>query len=159
MLHDDPAANLELLNRAMEVDSAADDFCTVFYARICPGPDGVHVGFSNGGHPSPLLLRADGRVEEVDGGRGPLVGAIAGARFGHGTLDLAAGDLLLLYTDGVTEVRTDDVDLGERELRTTLAAQAGASAEEVVAAIERRAVELQEGSPRDDMALVAIRAL
>jgi sigma-B regulation protein RsbU (phosphoserine phosphatase) len=79
-------------------------------------------------------------------------------RFAAGTLRLAPGELLLLYTDGVTEVRTSDAGLGERELLATLSAHAGASADEVVAAVERRAVELQDGAPRDDIALVAIKA-
>src|SRR3954454_22055008 len=50
MLHDDPAANLTLLNRALHADAGADDFCTVFYARLSPGDEGVEVCFSNGGH-------------------------------------------------------------------------------------------------------------
>jgi len=81
------------------------------------------------------------------------------ATFAEGTLELRPGDLLLTYTDGVTEVRATDPGLGERELRATLAAHAGAPAEDVVAAVERRAVELQDDAPRDDIALVAVRVL
>ena len=156
MLHDDPAANLALLNRALHSDSP--HFCTVLYARMCPGEDGIDIRFSNGGHPAPLLLKPDGRIEAIEAGRGPLVGAWADAEFDEATLQLAAGELLLLYTDGVTEVHTREVDLGERELHATLAAHAGASAAEVVAAVERRAVELQDGFPRDDIAVIAIKA-
>ena len=158
MLHDDPAANLALLNQVLYEDATALKFCTVFYTRLCPGERGYALRFANGGHPPPLLLRRDGRVEEVTGGRGPLVGGILEAQYVEGTLRLQPGELLLLYTDGVTEVRTSDVELGERELRATLASLAGASAEEVVEAVERRAVELQSGAPRDDIALVAVKA-
>jgi len=159
MLHDDPAANLALLDRSLQADGSPPDFCTVLYARACPGEGGIDVRFANGGHPAPLVLRADGRVESVETGRGPLVGAVEHARFVEATLQLAPGDLLLLYTDGVTEVRTSDPALGDRELRATLAAHAGATAEALVAAVARRAVELQPGPPRDDIALVAIRAI
>ena len=162
MLHDDPAANLALLDRVLRSDSAAPDFCTVFYTRLCPAQPpggGLDLRFANGGHPGPLLLRRDGTVEAIEAGRGPLVGAFGDAEFDQATLSLAPGELLLLYTDGVIEVRTSDVRLGERELHRTLSACAGASAEEVVAAVERRAVELQDGAPRDDIALVALRAL
>jgi serine phosphatase RsbU (regulator of sigma subunit) len=159
MLHDDPAANLRLLDRALHAESAASDFCTVFYARICPGDGGIDLRFANGGHPSPMLLRVDGSVESVESGRGPLVGGVEDPSFTEATLHLVSGELLLIYTDGVTEVRTDDPELGVRELRRTLATHAGASAHEVVAAVGRRALELQEGDQRDDIALVAIRAL
>lgn len=106
-----------------------------------------------------MLLRADGTVESVDAGHGALVGAIPDGHWETATLRLAPGELLLLYTDGVTELRPSDLDLGERELRATLGAHAGASAEAVVAAVERRVVQLQDGDPRDDIALVALRVL
>jgi serine phosphatase RsbU (regulator of sigma subunit) len=71
---------------------------------------------------------------------------------------LNPGDLLLLYTDGVTEVSTSDVALGERLMLETLRDSAGRSAAEVVEAVERAAVEVQSGEPRDDIALLAVRA-
>jgi PAS domain S-box-containing protein len=158
MVDDDPAENLALLNRAMHQRAPVDSFCTVFCARVRPSAAGIELRFSNGGHPSPMLLRADGSVVAVDAGRGPLVGGLEGVRYGEARMRLEPGELLLMYTDGVTEVRTSDIGLGERELRTTLAAHAGRPAEEVVAAVERRAVELQNGALRDDIALIAIRA-
>jgi serine phosphatase RsbU (regulator of sigma subunit) len=159
MVADDPGANLALLNRAMYADSAPGDFCTVLYAHLRPAGDGFDVRLSNGGHPPPLLLRAGGRVEHLEGGRGPVVGAIPEAVFGHAQVRLDPGDLLLLYTDGVTEVRPSDVAFGEHELEATLAAHAGDPADAVVQAVARRAVEIQPGEPRDDIALLAIRAV
>jgi serine phosphatase RsbU (regulator of sigma subunit) len=157
-MHDDPAANLVLLNRAFYEDTQGHDFCSVVYARVCPGDTGLDVRLANGGHLLPLLVRVDGSIEAVDDGRGPLVGAIDDAGFEETTLRLRPGELLLLYTDGVTEVRTSDVGLGERELRAALAAYTGGSAQELVTAVARRAVELQGGDPRDDIALLAIKA-
>ena len=156
-LEGSPAANLALLNAVLVEDDTSGSFCTVFQARLCPGERGVDLRFANGGHPAPLVLRPDGTVAEVDTGRGTLVGAVPDGGFTESTLHLAPGELLLLYTDGVTEIKPSDLGLGERELRATLAAQAGAPAEEVVAAVERRIVDLQAGSPRDDIVLVAIR--
>ncbi|MDA0184022.1 SpoIIE family protein phosphatase [Solirubrobacter phytolaccae] len=155
--HPDPAANLALLNAAFKDDTGAEQFCTVLYARVCPGPDGLDVRFANGGHLPPLLLKPDGSVTSVDGGRGPLVGALADARYEEAALTLRPGELLLLYTDGVTEVSTTDITLGERELHATLAGLVGASVQEVVAAAANRAVELQAHAPRDDIALLALR--
>jgi serine phosphatase RsbU (regulator of sigma subunit) len=157
-IHEDPAANLALLNRAFYEDTEGSDFCTVVYARIRPGEDGLHVRYANGGHLPPLLVRVDGSVEAIEEGRGPLVGAIADGDFDEATLSMRPGEVLLLYTDGVTEVRMSDVGLGDRELRAVLAAHAGGSAQELVTAVARRAVELQGGTPRDDIALLAIKA-
>jgi PAS domain S-box-containing protein len=158
MLHDRPGEILDVLNRGM-IAQAVPAFCTVVYARVCPAGDrGLDVTYANGGHPAPVILRAGGELEWFDAGRGPLVGAIPGASFGEGSVRLAPGDLLLLYTDGVTEVRTSDPALGERELAATLTGSRSASAAELVAAVEWRAVEIQDGRPRDDIAVLAIRA-
>jgi PAS domain S-box-containing protein len=154
-----PAAALELVNRLLLADPQGSRFCTVVYARMRRTPGTLRLRFANGGHMSPLLLRADGQVERVETGRGPLVGGVAGLVFREDTLELAPGDLVLLYTDGVTEVSRRDLDFGERDLRETLRAHTGASAEAVVAAVEARAVALQDGEPRDDIAVIAIRAL
>ncbi len=152
-----PAATVALLSRALIAD-ATERFCTVFCGRMRHTDGGLHCRFANGGHVPPLVLRRDGTVEEVEGGRGPVVGPFGGANYEEATFRLAPGDLLLVYTDGLTEVRRHDVARGERALRATLAASAGCSAEEVVEAVERRALELLGGRPRDDMALLAIKA-
>jgi PAS domain S-box-containing protein len=153
-----PRESVELLNTALWSQSHAQGrFATVVYARLCPDADGVTLTLASGGHPPPLVLRASGEVEEVQVA-GTLVGALRDGRFGEVIVRLAPGDLLLLYTDGVTELRRRDVLFGEQALREVLGRQAGASADEVVAAVERSAVELQAGEPRDDIAVVAVRA-
>lgn len=159
MLHDEPAANLALLDRVMATDADVQDFCTVFYARLCPAAaGGLDLRFANGGHPAPLLLRASGAVEPVERGRGPLVGAGVGGGFAEATLRLEPGDLLLVFTDGVTEIRVSEAGYGERELRRVLAGCTGRTAEHVVEAVTQHALELQGGTPRDDIAVVALRA-
>jgi serine phosphatase RsbU (regulator of sigma subunit) len=157
MLLADPAANLALLNRALVADDA-DRFCTVFCVRARVENGRVHCQFANGGHPPPLLLRADGTIEQIEGAEGPLVGAFSDATFETGMFTLEPGDLLLMYTDGVTETSRSDVEAGERDLRVTLRACAGVPSDDVVSAVERRAVELLAGRPRDDVALLALKA-
>jgi serine phosphatase RsbU (regulator of sigma subunit) len=157
LLADDPGANVALLNRALG-DPGEPRFCTVIFARLCPGKHGLDCRLANGGHPAPLILRAGGRVEALDAGRGPLVGAFADSRYEEATITLGPGELILMYTDGVTEVRQHDAEFGERQLAATLAGRVGCSAEEVVEGVLRRALELQAGQPRDDIALLAIRA-
>lgn len=155
-----PAENLTLLNRAMQHESDERRFCTVVQADVRPWQDGgIALRFANGGHPPPLLLRGDGTVADVDAGRGPLVGVLRDPRYREATRALGRGDVLLLYTDGVTEIRTSDVEFGERHLRTVLAEHAGAPAQAIVDAVARRALELQDGRQRDDIALLAIEAV
>jgi serine phosphatase RsbU (regulator of sigma subunit) len=104
-----------------------------------------------------MVVRAGGRVERLQL-RGSIVGALDRPHFGQRDARLEPGDMLVMFTDGVTEVRSREPDLGEAELEQVLRETHGASVEEVVAAIERRAVELQDGEPRDDIALLALRA-
>jgi serine phosphatase RsbU (regulator of sigma subunit) len=157
LLGSEPAADLALLNRAMLGESGRH-FCTVVCGRLRPHAGGLDCWFANGGHLPPLLLRRDGTVEETRARLGPLVGSFSDARYEEVALRLEPEDLLVLYTDGVTEVSRREAMRGERELRAAVAACAGRSAEEVVDAVERRAMDLLGGRPRDDMALLAVKA-
>lgn len=154
-----PLRNLALLNEALLAQpEAISRFCTVVYASIAPEEHGggATITLCNGGHQPPILLHADGRVERVEG-HGSLVGALPDAEWEERDMRLGPGDLLLLYTDGVVELRSLEPIDGEAALDRVLAGMAGASAEEVVGAVESSAVELQDGEPRDDIAIVAMR--
>ena len=153
-----PAANLHTLNRALLGEASTTRFCTVLYARICPSADSVMLTIANGGHLAPRVLRAGQPLERLEVS-GTLVGAIDDAHFEEVDLRLEPGNLILMYTDGVTEVRRRGLgpDYGEAELDRTLAAMAGATADEVVQALLERAIDMHGGEPRDDMALVAMR--
>ena len=152
-----PGDGLALLNEVLLLDAGdALRLCTTVCVRICPDDDGATVTVANGGHLPPLILRADASVEVVPG-HGPLIGALNDPSFPAEDVRLRPGDLLLLYTDGLTEIRTSDPDFGERRLREVLHDCAGRSAQEVVNAVQAMAVEVQGGYPRDDMALLALR--
>jgi sigma-B regulation protein RsbU (phosphoserine phosphatase) len=64
---------------------------------------------------------------------------------------------MLLYTDGVTEAGPTGAEIGEEGLAQLLGELGGRTPEQIVAAVERAAVEIQDGVPRDDIALVALR--
>jgi len=156
---DSPARNLELLNEAMlrrVVDRAA--FCTVLYARVCPGDGTAAVRLASGGHPPPFRVRADGDVEQLELS-GTLVGALEQARFADREITLEAGELLLFFTDGAVELRRGDLGFGERQLEAILRETAGRPAQEVVDALDDAIRRLQAGGARDDVALLALRML
>ena len=154
----EPSANLRTLNRALIAEASTTRFCTVLYARLRPRGDGVLVTFANGGHLAPRILRRGGPVERLKVS-GTLVGAIPDAQFSEVDVRLEPGDVVLMYTDGVTEVRGGGMspDYGETELDATLDELGAASAEEVVQAVLERAIAMHRGEPRDDMAMIAIR--
>ena len=156
----EPSETLAVLNAALlSQPDPAGRFCTVLLGRACPAGDdgGLDLTLATGGHLAPAVVRAGGRVERLQL-RGSIVGGLDRPHFGQRTARLDPGDMLVMFTDGVTEVRSREPDLGDAELEQVLRATRGASVEEVVAAVEQRAVALQEGEPRDDIALLALRA-
>jgi phosphoserine phosphatase RsbU/P len=86
-----------------------------------------------------------------------LVGIFPDPELATAVLDLAPGDALLFYTDGVTESRQPGLGLTEAALQDLLAARAGDSADELADAVEEATVAAQPGGPRDDIALVCLR--
>jgi sigma-B regulation protein RsbU (phosphoserine phosphatase) len=102
------------------------------------------------------VLRADGTVEAV-GKPGTLLGVLPEVSLSDTAVHLGSGDLMVLYTDGVTEARGPDGMFGSDELARVLASCAGMDAKSVAARIESAALEIQEGNPRDDIAVLVVR--
>jgi PAS domain S-box-containing protein len=152
----DPHVALGLLNEAMLVQRDRKQFATV--CLVCfEHANGVARGtVCLGGHPPPLVLRADGQVT-ASGAFGTLLGMTEDPRLIDEDLVLRPGDTLLLYTDGVVEAGEGSHRLGQDGLERRLAALRGRSARDIVAAVELTAVEAQGGEPRDDMAMLALR--
>src|SRR5205823_1726090 len=104
-----PSEVLELVNSAILRQRADNRFCTAAYARLTVrGDGGATVTFSNGGHPLPLLMRADGSTGPI-GHSGTLLGVVSDPGLSDETIEIAPGDGLVLYTDGVTEARAPDL--------------------------------------------------
>jgi phosphoserine phosphatase RsbU/P len=89
------------LNSLVCHNTGADRFITFFYARL-DGPERL-LHYANAGHNAPILLHADGSHERLQAGGGVL-GVFPRQKFASGAAQLASGDRLILYTDGVTEV-------------------------------------------------------
>jgi sigma-B regulation protein RsbU (phosphoserine phosphatase) len=114
--------------------------------------------YANCGHNPPVLLRADGRHEMLTRG-GLILGILPGSRFESGEATLAPGDLVLLYTDGVTEGATATGEQwGEERLLATLRERPGWPCADLVRGIaaDVRAFEGASG-PADDITLLAAR--
>lgn len=113
-----PDEVLRQLNEALLDPKDPERFCTVLYGRIAPSPEGqsrVRVELASGGHPAPLLRRNDGSVSSVRC-RGTALGLLGVIQVGQATIELEPGDLLLAFTDGITEARHDREQFGEERL-------------------------------------------
>lgn len=119
---------------------------------------GHRLRWINCGHPTPLILRADGRVEELEGERTYPLGICFGERtFPVLSALVEPGDVLLLYSDGVSERRTADGGrVGENGLRAILAELGHRSAATTVRLIQDAVIDASSGPLRDDATLLVI---
>lgn len=154
----DPAEVLRRVNEVLLAADYEDRFVTAklaYLPRPAPG-EPVRVELGSSGHPGPVVVRADGRVEVLEGAGLPL-GLFPDADPDESAVTLAVGDLLLFYTDGVTEARGADMTYFEDRLTDQLAAVAGRSAAETVRAVQELVTEFSGGELRDDMTMLAIK--
>jgi serine phosphatase RsbU (regulator of sigma subunit) len=151
-----PSEILRELNDAILRQRSDGRFCTVAYARLDLTGGGARIDVSNGGHPLPLVLRAGGRAELV-GEPGTLLGVVPDPTLEDVALELAAGDMFVLYTDGVTEAGAPDLLLDPEQLTQLLERCAGDQPAAVAACLERAAVEAGNGDPQDDIAIVVLQ--
>jgi sigma-B regulation protein RsbU (phosphoserine phosphatase) len=130
-------------------------FATIFFGILDPSTGAL--AFVNAGHEPPVVRRASGAVERLQPS-GPAVGMFPDAAFEARELELAAGDLLLAFTDGVTEERGPSGTLFGEERLLALAASPGASARELLGRIDE-ALRAHRGEiePSDDVTMIAAR--
>lgn len=150
---------LELLNGAL-LRSRHHQFATLVLATVSRSSDQVDLRLTCAGHPAPLIVRADGRIEEADT-HGTLVGALPTIECTSTVVSLMPGETCLLFTDGATDARGGPLGgetFGEQRLRDTLAGCAGLTASAVVERIQVVTSDWVAGGAHDDMAVVAITA-
>jgi PAS domain S-box-containing protein len=117
--------------------------------------DGGEASLVCAGHPLPYLIRG-GHVQAV-GRTGPLLGAFDEGHWLAASLEIASGDVLVLYTDGVTDARGNGTRFGEERLEATLAGTA--SADEAVERIRAALFEFAGNEQDDDTAVLAMQRL
>lgn len=156
--HCNPGDILTAVNRTLYESTDPDKFATLFLA--CVSPDGRTIQYSNGGHNPPLLRRADGTEVWLDTGGTPL-GAFPGIEYPESTVQLETGDVLVLFTDGLTEAEDPAEEFfGEEGLARVLHQVAENPAGEIVQALRTAVVSHCDGGPAaDDMTLIVLRSL
>jgi len=151
-----PAGVLAALNDAIARQYEGSELCTAIYARLDVDDGPARLTVSSGGHPLPLLVRADGRVETV-GVPGRLLGADPEALLGERSAELGAGDTVLFYTDGLTDADAPRRVVAVPELEAVLRRCAARRPRDVIAALEQSLLPTGGREPRDDVALVVLR--
>jgi serine phosphatase RsbU (regulator of sigma subunit) len=152
-----PSEVLQILNDAVLRQRSDGRFITVAYARLRTNGNGsAAITLSTGGHPAPIVLRADGRAEPV-GRPGTLLGVVSDPDLADDGLELQRGDSLFLYTDGVTEAYAPEHLLEVEDVARILEGCGTLDAAELVKCVEDEVRSLGNGPPGDDIAMLALR--
>ena len=152
----DPADLMRQLNAVLVRDPGTTLFVSMFYGVLTPTTGSFR--FASAGHVPPVLLRAGAPAAAVLDVTGLLLGILPEARYESQETVLGPGDLLALYTDGLTEARRSDGEqFGESRLTAAVTAAREGTAEDVADAVMRAVVDWAGAGPRDDRALAVVR--
>jgi serine phosphatase RsbU (regulator of sigma subunit) len=156
-----PTRALQALNEAMIRQRDDEQFCTVAFGRLVRNGEGTRLTVASGGHPLPLVLRADGRVDAA-GRPGTLLGITADPELTDETVRLEPGDAVVLYTDGVTDARAPSRMLSLADLASLLRDCVGLGAAEIAGRVEEAATAPSPEPdspplPRDDVAILVLK--
>jgi len=152
-----PAGILRQVNAALAEDNENVMFVTLF-AGILDLKTG-ELAFSNAGHNPPLILTADGQCSFLKLPDGLVLGVMTDAEYRDDAMRLQPGDMIVTYTDGVTEAMSPQKKLySDGRLRETLMGLKGYSVEDTVAAILSSVKAHAAGEPQsDDIAVLALK--
>jgi serine phosphatase RsbU (regulator of sigma subunit)/PAS domain-containing protein len=153
----DPAAVLRGANELMMEEEFGGRFVTASVGHLQWRDGSLHVVLGSAGHPWPVLVRPDGRTQVLQGGGLPL-GIFPDAESATQELDLEAGDLLFLFTDGLISACGPHLVDFEDRLTDELAALAGESASRVVSRMQEVVLQFCGGQLRDNVTMLALRA-
>ncbi len=144
------------LNRVTAANCPDNKFISFFSCVIDPATG--ELTYANGGHNPPLIVRADGSYERLEGG-GPVLGILPSVKYEQYTCRLEKGDLLAIYSDGVTEAATpNDEEFEIEHLAAVLANRRNETARTIVASVNEALTEWTVGAPpADDITLIVAR--
>ena len=152
-----PVSTVSDSNDMLSKESFDSMFVTLFY-----GVYSIHTGeirYVNAGHNPPYLLKADGSVNVLPKSNNICMGVTEGFPYQESTLTLDKGDMLVTFTDGVTEACDPANNLyGEERLEALLATQEGNTAEQVTSAINNAVNAHANGAEQsDDITILVIK--
>ena len=155
--HHDPAKTIEDANNVITQDSKAGMFVTLFYGTLS-GRDRT-LSYVNAGHNPPIVYRSlDGSIEELEP-TGIALGAEEHRKYTSRTIGIGAGDVVVMYTDGVTEATNHEFEMfGEERLRALIREHYSLSPDALLEKILREVSTFTSGEPQfDDITLMVIK--
>ena len=154
----DPAQVLRRANEIMMEEEFGGRFVTASVGHLHWRDGVLRVVLGSAGHPSPVLVRADGRTQVLPGGGLPL-GIFPDAEPSTQEIGLDPGDLLFFFSDGLTGACGPDMVSFEDRINDELAALGGQPAARVVSRVQELVFQFCRGQLRDDVTILALRAV
>jgi phosphoserine phosphatase RsbU/P len=154
--HDSLVSTISAVNRYLAENIPANRFVTLFYAEL--DPESGALSFLNAGHNPPLIVHSAGTVEQLASGGLPL-GIKPDAEYREGRTQLQRGDVLVVYSDGVTEAMSPaGEEFGATRLYEVVSRNIEASAAGIRDRIESSLTKFSQGtSAADDITLVIVK--
>ncbi|HZO56860.1 MAG TPA: SpoIIE family protein phosphatase [Bryobacteraceae bacterium] len=151
----DLALLMSNVNSLIYEASTSSRYATLFYAELDPATR--RLDYVNAGHNPPLLVRGDTSIHLEAGGT--VVGLLPRFPYQQGTISLQPGDVLVAFTDGISEaMNSADEEWGEEELLKAIRACQQLPAQEMIPVLLRNADAFVNGAPQhDDMTLVIVK--
>ncbi len=151
-----PAETCRRVSNRLMLRTPAAKYATGLIAML--EPEAGDLTYVNAGHNPGLLVHPDGEIDHLTSA-GPPIGLLPSADYEERTVQIAPGDLLVLYTDGITEAANPDGDeFGTERLGAVCAGHRELPLEELAGEIEAALVEFAAGEPfADDRTLVLLR--
>ncbi len=155
-LHQDAQTAIQDANAMIANDSESGMFVTLLYGAL--NPETMTLTYVNAGHNPPVLFRKDGSQEHLNG-TGIALGAMDESEYEEATVGLAPGDVLVCYTDGVTEaINCGEEQFGEARLAQTVQGCKERPPEEIITTIMEAVNGFCGDEPQfDDMTLVVLK--
>lgn len=153
----DPGTLLQWMNAHIRSQSTSERFVRLVLAVL--DPERATLDYANAGHVPPIVYRAEeGRVEWLEEG-GIALGVEDDTRYKAGRIELKPGDILVLYTDGVTEAARFGQPFGRGRFSDVVVDNGMGTPGEVVQAIRRSVDAWVDGELRDDLALLVLQVV
>ncbi|HEU5036381.1 MAG TPA: SpoIIE family protein phosphatase [Nocardioides sp.] len=152
--YDAPSQAIANLNEVLR-SHESERFCTAAVVRLRRSGSSWRAQVCVAGHPAPYVLRTDGESGPMVA-TGPLVGIFEDAEFTDHELELGPGTGLLLFTDGVTEAGSAGAFFDDRGIAAAISTH-GTQPQLLVEGLVHDVAVFQEGDPRDDIAVLALR--
>ena len=152
-----PSECIGYSNNLLTEESVNNMFVTVFYGIY--HIDTGKITYTNAGHNPPYLVKADGSIKRLPVGKNIIVGFMEDYHFKEETIQLEHGDMLFLFTDGVTEaVNPEEKEYGENRLESLLKNMPQAGCQQFIEAVKADVKAFAEGAEQsDDITMLALQ--